>query len=86
MLLLILIVLGVKGCLDARKDRALSDYARNVTQIVEETKQTSKDFFEKLEDPGNLSVTERPPGSSSLAKNDLLVVFVSSTIWVTLRA
>jgi hypothetical protein len=58
LILLILIVLGIKGCLDARANRALSDYARNVTQIVEETKQTSKDFFEKLEDPGNLSVTD----------------------------
>lgn len=58
LLLLILIVLGVKGCLDARKNRELSDYARNVTQIVEETDQTSKAFFEKLEDPGGLSVTE----------------------------
>jgi hypothetical protein len=57
-LLLILIVLGVKGCLDARKDRALSDYARNVTQIVEETDQTSKAFFDKLDEPGSLSVTE----------------------------
>ena len=28
---------GVKGCLDARAKRELSDYARNVTQIVEET-------------------------------------------------
>jgi CARDB len=58
LLILILIVLGVKGCLDARKHRALSDYSRNVTQIVEETKQTSKAFFGKLEDPGELSVTE----------------------------
>jgi CARDB len=58
LLLLILIVLGVKGCLDARKNRALSDYARNVTQIVEETDQTSKTFFDKLSDPGSLSVTE----------------------------
>jgi len=58
LILLILIVLGIKGCLDARANRELSDYARNVTQIVEETKQTSKDFFEKLEDPGNLSVTD----------------------------
>jgi hypothetical protein len=57
-LLLILIVLGVKGCLDARKDRALSDYARNVSQIVEETNQTSKAFFAKLDEPGSLSVTE----------------------------
>src|SRR5690348_15485974 len=58
LLLLILIVLGIKGCLDARANRELSDYARNVTQIVEETKQTSKSFFEKLEDQGNLSVTD----------------------------
>jgi len=55
---LILIVLGVKGCLDARAERALEDYARNVTQIVEETEQTSKAFFGRLEDPGSLSVTE----------------------------
>ncbi len=58
LLILILIVLGVRGCLNARKHRALSDYARNVTQIVEETGQTSKSFYEKLSDPGNLSVTE----------------------------
>lgn len=58
LLLLILIVLGVKGCLDARKNRALSDYARNVTQIVEETDTTSKSFFAKFDEPGGLSVTE----------------------------
>jgi hypothetical protein len=58
LLILILIVLGVRGCLNARKHRALSDYARNVTQIVDETDQTSKSFFGKLSDPGTLSVTE----------------------------
>jgi hypothetical protein len=58
LILLILIVLGVKGCLDARANRALSDYARNVTQIAEEAEQTSKAFFSKLSDPGTLSVTE----------------------------
>jgi hypothetical protein len=58
LLLLIVLVLGVKGCLDARKNRALSDYARDVTQIVEETDQTSKAFFERLSDPEGLSVTE----------------------------
>ena len=58
LLILILIVLGVRGCLNARKHRALSDYARNVTQIVEETDQTSKSFFDKLSNPGELSVTE----------------------------
>jgi CARDB len=58
LLVLILLVLGVRGCLDARKNRALSDYAGDVTQIVNETDQTSKAFFGKLEDPGSLSVTE----------------------------
>lgn len=58
LLVLILLVLGVKGCLDARHERALTDYARDVTQIVDETAQTSKAFFGRLEDPGGLSVTE----------------------------
>ncbi len=58
LLVLILVVLGIKGCLDARKDRALSDYARNVSQIVEETGQTSKALFARLSEPGDLSVTE----------------------------
>lgn len=55
---LILLVLGVRGCLDARADRALSDYAGDVTQIVDETAQTSESLFGKLSDPGELSVTE----------------------------
>jgi len=58
LLILILIVLGVKGCLNARKERALTDYARNVSQIVDETQQTSESFFTKLDDPSSLSVTE----------------------------
>jgi hypothetical protein len=58
LILLILLVLGVKGCLDARANRELSDYADNVTQIVDETDQTSKAFFGKLADPGGLSVTD----------------------------
>jgi hypothetical protein len=58
LLILILVVLGVKGCLDARKSRALSDYAGDVAQIVDETDQTSKALFDKFSDPGSLSVTD----------------------------
>jgi hypothetical protein len=58
LLVLILIVLGVRGCLNARKHRALSDYARNVSQILDETEQTSESFFGKLEEPAGLSVTD----------------------------
>jgi CARDB len=55
---LILLVLAVKGCLDARANRALENYAEDVGQIVAETEQTSKDFFGKLSDPGGLTVTD----------------------------
>lgn len=58
LIILILVVLGVKGCLDAKAQSELSGYARSVSQIVEETQQTSKAFFGKLSDPGSLSVTE----------------------------
>ncbi len=58
LILLILIVLGVKGCLDARAESELSDYARKVGEIVEATEQTSKELFGKLESPGNASVTD----------------------------
>jgi hypothetical protein len=58
LVVLILVVLGVKGCLDSRARGALTSYAGDVEQIVNETSQTSKAFFGKLEDPGNLSVTE----------------------------
>lgn len=58
LIVLILVVLGVKGCLDAKAQSELSGYANKVTQIVEETRQTSKSFFGKLSNPGSLSVTE----------------------------
>lgn len=58
LIVVILIVLGIKGCLDARANRELSDYASNVTDIVKETNTTAKNFFGKLEDPGSLSVTD----------------------------
>ncbi len=58
LLILVLLVVGAKGCLDARKNRSLEDYASNVTQIVDETNTLSESFFGLLEDPGELSVTE----------------------------
>jgi hypothetical protein len=58
LLVLILLVVGAKGCLDARKNRSLEDYSSNVTQIVDETNALGESFFGLLEDPGELSVTE----------------------------
>ncbi|HEX8752694.1 MAG TPA: CARDB domain-containing protein [Solirubrobacterales bacterium] len=58
LIVVILIVLGIKGCLDARAEQAMTNYARDVTQIVQSTEQTSKDLFKKLEEPGSMSVTD----------------------------
>lgn len=58
LLILILLALGVRGCLSAREDRAMRDYVRDMTSIVNETNQASANFFERLENPGALSVTE----------------------------
>lgn len=58
LLVLILLILGVRGCLNARKERALRDYGENVAAIVDESRQISNALFRQLDDPGSLSVTE----------------------------
>lgn len=58
LLILILLVLGIKGCLNARHERALRDYGRNVADIVQQSNQISNSFFKQLESPGSLGVTE----------------------------
>jgi hypothetical protein len=58
LVLLLLIALGIKGCLDARKNRSLESYASNVTQLTDETNALGQSMFEMLDDPGDLSVTE----------------------------
>jgi len=45
-LILLLLIFGVKGCLDSRKERALKDYNREVTAIVSSSnEQVSEPFF-----------------------------------------
>jgi hypothetical protein len=57
-LILILLVLGVRGCLNARKERAFENYSRDLTTVVQEEQQISEDFFERFADPGNLEELE----------------------------
>ena len=54
-LLLILIVLGIRGCLNARKERSFENYARDLNAIAAQSKQLSDGFFARLNDPGNLT-------------------------------
>jgi hypothetical protein len=54
---LILIVIAFRGCLEARSDRGLRDYAQDVGTIMQESEQRGADFFGLL---------NAPSGSSSL--------------------
>ncbi len=58
LLILILIVLGIRGCLNARKERALENYGRDVASIMDQSTQDGKAFFGLLDDPQSLSPIE----------------------------
>jgi CARDB len=49
---IILLVLGVRGCLDARKERAMKDYVRESDALVRESDQQGAALFELLSGPG----------------------------------
>jgi hypothetical protein len=55
---LILIVIGFRGCLEARSDRALRNYTEGVASIMQQSEQSGRDFFGLLNSSGS--------GSSSL--------------------
>jgi hypothetical protein len=52
LLAVILLVLGVRGCLDARKERALKDYVRDVDALVQESDGQGQALFDLLSGPG----------------------------------
>ena len=52
LLVLLLLIFGVKGCLDARKERSFENYARDLSSIVQQSNQLSEGFFQRLENPG----------------------------------
>lgn len=52
LLVLILLVLGVRGCLDARKERALKNYVRDVAALMQESDQQSRSLFDLLSSAG----------------------------------
>lgn len=58
-LVLILLVLGVRGCLDARTERAFKDYAAQVNELANASKQQSDNLFALLRrEDGNLGPVE----------------------------
>lgn len=55
---MILGALLVRGCLDARQERAFQDYVQEVSSLVAESGQESESLFELLEDPGDLGAVD----------------------------
>lgn len=52
---IILLVVGFKACLDNRKQRSFENYNSDLSAIVAESQQLSRSFFERLQDPGDLT-------------------------------
>lgn len=58
MLVVVLLLLGVRGCLNAREERAFNDYVRDVGQLAGESGQISSGLFKLLKDPGSESAVD----------------------------
>jgi hypothetical protein len=52
---LILVVIGIRGCLEARSDRALRNYDSDVATIMQQSEQSGRDFFNLLNGSGSTS-------------------------------
>ncbi len=59
---LILIVIGIRGCLEARSDRALRNYDSDVATIMQQSEQSGKDLFQVLE---HSERSDRAPSTSA---------------------
>ena len=54
-LLVVVLALVFKGCLDSRKEQALKDYNRDVASLVQEADANADEFFQSLTTPGSSS-------------------------------
>jgi hypothetical protein len=52
LIVLVLLVLGVRGCLDSRKESAMEDYVTDANALVQESNAESRSLFRVLQGPG----------------------------------
>jgi hypothetical protein len=57
-LFVILLVVAFKGCLNARKERAIKDFGSSASSLVGESNQVGESFFKLLGAPSTLDTTE----------------------------
>lgn len=55
---LLILVFGIKGCLDSRHDRGLEDFVNEASSIVVASDQGGKEFFKQMRNPSNSGPTE----------------------------
>ena len=55
LLIIVLLVLGINGCLNSRREQALKDYNRDVASIVQDANANCKAFFDTLTSGGSSS-------------------------------
>jgi hypothetical protein len=59
LVVLILLVLGVRGCLNAREESAIEDYANESAELIRESKQEGDQLFELLQGEGGTDQATR---------------------------
>lgn len=57
-LIIVLLLLGLRACLDARKERSFENYLRDLESLTADSAQLSSTFFGALRDPGQASEGE----------------------------
>jgi hypothetical protein len=55
LLVIVLLVLGINGCLSSRREQALKDYNRNVSSLVQEANSNADAFYQTLTNGGTSS-------------------------------
>jgi hypothetical protein len=73
-IVVVLLLFAIRGCLDARKERSFENYLRDLSALAATSNQLSTEFFQRLQDPGDLTTIEFQDqlGSSRGTGEDLL--------------
>jgi hypothetical protein len=54
-LVIVLALFGIRGCLDARKERGFENFASDLSSVAAEAQNISQQFFGRLQNPGERS-------------------------------
>lgn len=73
-IVLVLLLFGVRGCLDSRTESALRDYTADLTALVRESNQQSEALFSLLSDPGDASQVDVTNQLNALARQSEQIV------------